>query len=244
MIGIYRIRNIENGNCYYGSSKEIEKRWEKHLRELNNNKHINIVLQRAWNKYGKEKFIFEVIEEMCVFDKEKILKLEQEYLNQNPEYNIGKISSGGDNLTNNPNKQQIIRKIKTSIQKKMDALTKEEKREKFARPLSKNPNWNGGKTFCVCGERKSYKAKTCTKCRDRYGKNNSFYGKSHSDESKKAIAKNKEGKYCGKQNIPIIIDGIKYNSAGEASKMLNIPMITIRWRVLSKNKKFNNYKYA
>ena len=50
------------------------------------------------------------------------------------------------------------------------------------------------------------------------------------------------GVYNGKQNIPIIIDDIEYRSAGEASKILNIPMVTIRWRVLSKNKKFNNYQ--
>jgi hypothetical protein len=51
------------------------------------------------------------------------------------------------------------------------------------------------------------------------------------------------GVYNGEQNIPIIIDGVEYRSAGEASKILKIPMVTIRWRVISKNKKFDNYKY-
>jgi hypothetical protein len=45
------------------------------------------------------------------------------------------------------------------------------------------------------------------------------------------------------ENFPIIIDNVEYRSAGEASKILNIPMATIRWRVKSKNKKFENYKY-
>jgi hypothetical protein len=40
-----------------------------------------------------------------------------------------------------------------------------------------------------------------------------------------------------------MIDEVEYRSAGEASKILNIPMVTIRWRVKSKNKKFDNYKY-
>ena len=54
MIGIYRIKNLINGKCYYGSSKEIEKRLKRHKRELNSNTHINCVLQRAWNKYGHQ----------------------------------------------------------------------------------------------------------------------------------------------------------------------------------------------
>ena len=53
----------------------------------------------------------------------------------------------------------------------------------------------------------------------------------------------RKGTYNGEQNLPIIIDNMEYRSAGEASKILNIPMVTIRWRVKSKNKKFNNYKY-
>jgi hypothetical protein len=40
-----------------------------------------------------------------------------------------------------------------------------------------------------------------------------------------------------------VIDNVEYRSAGEASKLLNIPTVTIRWRVISKNKKFDNYKY-
>ncbi|MEN6292413.1 MAG: GIY-YIG nuclease family protein, partial [Methanobacterium sp.] len=63
MIGVYKISNKIDGKSYYGSSKNIEKRWLRHKNELNKNKHINILLQRAWNKYGEENFIFSVVEE-------------------------------------------------------------------------------------------------------------------------------------------------------------------------------------
>ena len=36
MIGIYRIKNLVNGKCYYGSSKQIEKRFDRHKRGLKN----------------------------------------------------------------------------------------------------------------------------------------------------------------------------------------------------------------
>jgi hypothetical protein len=78
---------------------------------------------------------------------------------------------------------------------------------------------------------------------DKFGEKNPFYGKTHTDETKAKISEKRVGKYNGEQNIPIIIDNIEYRSAGEASKILNIPMVTIRWRVRSKNKKFENYKY-
>ena len=108
MIGIYRIKNLVNGKCYYGSSKQIEKRFDRHKRGLKNNIHINCVLQRALDKYGENNFIFEIVEECNI---SVLLETEQKYLDLRPEYNIGIKSSGGDNLTKNPNKDEIVKKI-------------------------------------------------------------------------------------------------------------------------------------
>lgn len=55
---IYQIRNIENEKRYIGSSINPNKRFEWHRRELNRNCHHSIKLQRAWLKYGEEKFVF------------------------------------------------------------------------------------------------------------------------------------------------------------------------------------------
>jgi hypothetical protein len=51
------------------------------------------------------------------------------------------------------------------------------------------------------------------------------------------------GSYYGNQNIKFTIDGVEYFSLGEASKKLKIPITTILWRLKSKNKRFENYKY-
>jgi hypothetical protein len=107
-----------------------------------------------------------------------------------------------------------------------------------------NPNWKGGsKKNCKCGKEIGLISETCSDCKDRTGEKNAFYGKSHSEEFKSKLSKMRTGTYNGDQNKPIIIDEVEYRSAGEASRLLNIPMITIRWRVLSKNKKFEKYKY-
>jgi group I intron endonuclease len=75
--GIYKIENIINGKIYIGRSKNIEKRWFEHKRELKHNSHHSRKLQNAVNKYGIENFIFSIIEEAKESD---IVRLEQEYL--------------------------------------------------------------------------------------------------------------------------------------------------------------------
>jgi group I intron endonuclease len=242
MIGIYRIKNLVNNKCYYGSSKQIEKRFTRHRKELKNNIHINCILQRAWDKYGEDNFLFEIIEECNI---NVLLEREQRYLDLQPDYNIGISSSGGDNLSKNPNKNNIVKKITESVKRRYDLMTDEEKKEKHSQPMETNPNWKGGTSFkyCECGVKISPINNSCINCRDKSGVNNPFFGKQHAEETKKRLSEKRKGTYNGEQNLPIIIDNVEYRSAGEASKILNIPMVTIRWRVKSKNKKFNNYKY-
>lgn len=242
MIGIYRIKNLKNKKCYYGSSKNIEKRWRTHLNNLKNGKHHNIHLQRSWDKYGEDNFVFELVEE-C--NETILLELEQKYLDLNPEFNIGIKSSGGDNLTKNPNKEDIVRKMTQSVRKRYELMSEDERKEKHSQPMDKNPNWKGGTSFkyCECGVKISPTNNSCINCRDKSGDKNPFFGKQHTEETKRKLSEFRKGTYNGEQNIPIIIDDIEYRSAGEASKLLNIPMVTIRWRVKSKNKKFDNYKY-
>lgn len=60
--GIYKITNIKNNKLYIGSSKDIYQRKQEHFRNLEQNKHTNPRLQNAYNYYGKENFVFEVLE--------------------------------------------------------------------------------------------------------------------------------------------------------------------------------------
>lgn len=76
--GIYKIENIVNKKIYIGSAKNIKNRWYIHKSTLNKNKHENSYLQYAWNKYGKDNFKFEIIEEV---DLDKLIEREQYYIN-------------------------------------------------------------------------------------------------------------------------------------------------------------------
>lgn len=56
------IINIVNGNIYVGSTDNIDRRIQAHISKLARNKHHSIKLQRAWNKYGEDSFVFSEIE--------------------------------------------------------------------------------------------------------------------------------------------------------------------------------------
>jgi group I intron endonuclease len=61
--GVYKITNVVNGKVYVGSSaRELLRRIRGHLKDLNSGKHRNRHLQSAWNKYGKSKFVFSILE--------------------------------------------------------------------------------------------------------------------------------------------------------------------------------------
>lgn len=243
MIGIYRIRNLVNDKCYYGSSKEIEKRWNRHKNELRNNKHNNSILQRAWNKYGSDNIIFEIVE---ICEEEELIDLEQQYLNKNPAYNIGKYASGGDNITKNPNRSEIVNSIVNAIKTRYSKMSDQEKKDVYGRSLDKNPSWKGGISMCyckICGIKISQNAEYCKDhiVYDRAKEKNAFYGKTHSEQVKKSISEKNKGRKPTNMR-QVIIDGIIYESLSEASKQTGIPSPTILWRINSKNKKFQNYQ--
>jgi len=61
--GVYIITNIVTNKYYIGSTiNNIEDRLKGHYTDLLRNNHINSHLQYSFNKYGKDNFLFEVLE--------------------------------------------------------------------------------------------------------------------------------------------------------------------------------------
>lgn len=77
--GVYAITCLANGKKYVGSAKDIKRRHYLHLWRLQNGKHENSKLQRAWEKYGESSFTFEILE--LVKDLESLLDVEQHWIN-------------------------------------------------------------------------------------------------------------------------------------------------------------------
>lgn len=263
--GIYKISC--NDKYYIGSSKDINKRWKRHINDLKSNRHVNIHLQRAFDKYGIENFLFEIVE---ICDISLLFIKEQNYLDLNKNgFNIGKSASGGDNLSNNPNRDDIIKRIKETINNNISNMSDKEKSEKWGKIGNLNPNYDNKWSELMKENSSKYqknnsdnhfkKRKNTTNLEfygekianeislklsklasERIGDKNNFFGKKHTEESKDKIRKKRIG-IKPTNRISLSINDIKYESYKEASIDLGIPVVTIRWRCLSDNPKFNEY---
>jgi group I intron endonuclease len=211
---IYRIINVINGKCYYGSTINADKRWKKHIQTLNKNVHHNVHLQRSWNTYGEKNFIFEIIEKDI--PKDKLFLIEQNYIDNNiGGYNLGK-AGGGDQLANHPNKKEIIEKRSKTQKKNVGKMSEEEKKIKWGKNGNENPKYIDGRSYtgkkCKnCDNMVNFYLKSgiCNKCRNRTGNNNPFYGKTHNQETKDKISKANIGR--------IMTDEAKESITGENS---------------------------
>lgn len=97
-LGIYLITNLVNNKVYVGSSVDLLKRYKEHEYYLKKNKHHNMHLQRAWDKYGENNFSFSILE--IVFEKNELIEREQYWMDfynvSEKGYNINPVA--GSNL--------------------------------------------------------------------------------------------------------------------------------------------------
>src|SRR5574337_1121887 len=61
-MGVYRVRNIQNGKSLIGSSVNLPAVLNRHRAQLRMGRHSNSALQRDWNECGAAVFVFEVID--------------------------------------------------------------------------------------------------------------------------------------------------------------------------------------
>lgn len=77
--GIYRYINRQNGESYVGQSLDLKHRHNEHLSLLRRGADGCVLLQRAWDKYGEDNFIYEII---CFCLPEELDALEMKYIKE------------------------------------------------------------------------------------------------------------------------------------------------------------------
>jgi hypothetical protein len=83
--GVYRILNLQTKSAYVGSAVNVDARWRSHKHSLRHLKKSPPKLQRAWDKYGEQAFVFEVLLRCAVKD---LLSYEQRAIDAlRPNYN-------------------------------------------------------------------------------------------------------------------------------------------------------------
>jgi group I intron endonuclease len=80
--GIYLIFNLRTLRGYVGSATDIIERWKIHIRALDSTNELyqeNKELQLEWNRYGKDSFTFEILEECDreIFEIQRFYKEDQ-----------------------------------------------------------------------------------------------------------------------------------------------------------------------
>ncbi len=90
---IYRIVHRETGRCYIGSAWRPIDRKVRHERDIRSGEHTNLILVRAFAKYGTDAFTFEIVEwfDEESMTRERLFEVEQQYLDRDkPRFNISK----------------------------------------------------------------------------------------------------------------------------------------------------------
>lgn len=180
MAVIYRITNMANDHYYIGSAESYERRRWQHLYALKRNEHKNPRLQAAWNKYGADMFVFEIIE--TVPEDRTAFDVENTYLMKcvgMPDcYNVNTDAIGM--RTGIPHTEITKRKLSAKVQKALAEgrgghfVPSEETRAKMSESLKGNTN--------ALGYRRT--EAECEAIRQRTLGNTHFLGKMHSAETK------------------------------------------------------------
>ena len=63
-MGVYRIRNTQNGKSYVGYSIDLQARINRQKAELKFGSHRNPELLGEWESFGESSFEFEVLDEL------------------------------------------------------------------------------------------------------------------------------------------------------------------------------------
>ena len=157
--GIYKIECCTTGVVYIGStSVSFKKRWRKHKQRLRHNYHENNYLQNAWNKYGEENFIFEIVEHIEDINivKERESHWLSLYFSKGRDYcfNLSDHTDGGNTVKDEESRKKLSESVKKSytpelreIRRKqaIDNNTIEQARNKVNTPEWKEAHLKGVK---------------------------------------------------------------------------------------------------
>lgn len=183
MAVIYRITNMENGNFYIGSADSFARREWQHKYTLRRNEHKNPHLQAAWNKYGEEMFVFEIVETIPEGEDQLVWedKWLRECVGKEDCYNVNTLATAprlGLTLSEE-SKAKISEKVRQAVAEGRGGafVPSEETRQKMSDSMKGNRNAKGYKRSEA--EREAIRQRTLG--------NQNWLGKKHTEEAKEKL---------------------------------------------------------
>jgi group I intron endonuclease len=109
---VYLITNIANNKVYIGISKDVEKRWKKHLQISNNTKSKhNYAIHKAIKKYGQENFSLIILKSLETLNEAKLSEINYISKYKSNIKNFGyNLTIGGEGVSK-PMSEQTKKKI-------------------------------------------------------------------------------------------------------------------------------------
>lgn len=217
--GIYAIRNTINDKCYIGSAENIWRRMSAHRSLLAKGTHHSRKLQRAWDKYGANVFVFELVEAVAQVD--SLLDREQVHIDRLKcagfaGYNMSTTADAP--MRGQKHTEEAKAKIAAAfrgVPKKRPAVLKGTKRT--PEQIAKTAAANRGQKRSDETRRKISEAAKARPRRQNTKKalraampKRPKSGWTHNDESK--------AKMAAKNSCPVVIDGQDYGSHKEAAQ--------------------------
>jgi group I intron endonuclease len=189
--GVYIIQNIINEHFYIGHSRDIEGRICVHSKSLERHCHHSKYLQRAYDKYGEDNFVYDIL----VACDESLLELkEQELIDKlHPQYNVNLIVSDPPMKGKHHSKEYKIGMSKRMLGNQYAVGTKhsDEDRRKTSERMK------GNKFNAWAGKKHSEETKKRMSLA-QIGNQNSvgcWKGRKHSEETKRRMSESQKKRY-------------------------------------------------
>ncbi len=147
--GIYQIRNLINGKIYIGSTVNFGKRWTWHKIDFKW-KRNSCHLQSAWDKYGKQNFVFEIIEYVCenfLAEAEQFWIEDKKSWDKRYGYNIERIINGHKIIS-----EETKKKISESLKGEKNPFYGKKHTEETKEKISQNHHDVSGKNNPMWGK--------------------------------------------------------------------------------------------
>ena len=161
IIGVYKITNTVTGDFYIGSSKDVKRRWAAHKWPSVWKNHPNNPMYLDMQRYGKDKFVFQIFAEA---EPEELKELEQQFIETlKPTYNNRKANGWDIEKYKKSHKKAQTKYQKT--EKGKEAKKKYQKTEKGKEAKKKYDNqlcYYNGETLTLNALRKRFRRKGIT----------------------------------------------------------------------------------
>lgn len=201
---IYKTTNLHNNKIYIGKAK------------INDPAYLGsgVILVQAIEKYGKENFVKEIIEECndLIIDQQEIFWIDKfNSTNRTIGYNIATGGTGGDTTTNHPNKNKIVKKRAHGLTQWHKALSESEKALRNKKISDNKKGKSNGHTGLKQTE------ETKQRIRDSQPVKTNEWKQAHAESAAK-----RRGIPLTKKYKPVIVNNIKYLSISHAIESLGI----------------------